>query len=376
MRLALVHDCIVHIGGAERVLQSLHAVFPDAPVYTLVLNKQVTQQLLPAARIFPSFARKLPGAQRYFRVYAPLYPMAIESFDLAEFDTVLSSSFSFAKGTILSPYTCHICYCHSPLRYLWSEYHFHRRTVFRQWWKRGLVDPFLTYLRMWDQLTADRVDYFIANSGSVRDRIAKYYRRDSEIIHPPVPVRGIPLGLRSDGYYLLVSRLMAYKRVDLAVEAFNRLGLPLKVIGSGPELKTLRKMSRPNIEFLGSVDDPTLRECYSNCRALVFPGFEDFGIVMVEAQAYGKPVVAFASGGASEIVVDRVTGVLFDDQTAASLIDAIKELERLTLVPEEIRRNALRFDEGNFRRAIRLFVDQKYAEYVTTKLTGRATAKT
>jgi glycosyltransferase involved in cell wall biosynthesis len=207
------------------------------------------------------------------------------------------------------------------------------------------------------------VDYFVAISKTVADRIAKYYRRDSEIIYPPVPVHGIPLGLRSDGYYLLVSRLMAYKRVDLAVEAFNSLGLSLKIIGSGPEFKTLRKMSRPNIEFLGSVNDSTLRECYSNCRALVFPGFEDFGIVMVEAQAYGKPVVAYASGGASEIVMDNRTGVLFHDQTPAHLADAIKRLDCLDLSPEEIRTNALRFDESVFQSAVKALVGRKSREH-------------
>ena len=362
MRVALVHDCIVHIGGAERVLQCLHATFPDAPIYTLVFEKAVTQKLLPGTKVFPSFVQKLPGAKRYFRGYAPLYPMAVEHFDLTDFDVVLSSSFSFVKGVIVPPRTLHICYCHSPLRYLWSEYHFHRNTTFRQAWKRVLVDPFLTGLRLWDRLAADRVDLFIANSKGVAERIAKYYRRRSVIVHPPVPVSEIPCIGPVGSYYLLVSRLMAYKRIDLAVEAFNQLGLPLRIVGTGPMLSQLRRMSKPNIELLGGISDEALADCYSGCRALVFPGYEDFGIVMVEAQAYGKPVIAYGAGGAAEIVVDGRTGVLFQEQTSKSLVDAVKRMDRLSLVPEEIRNNALRFDTSNFQRSMKRIVETEFAK--------------
>ena len=356
MRLALIHDCIVHVGGAERVLQCLHTMFPDAPVYTLVAKPAVVQELFPTAKVVCSFADKLPGARHWFRAYAPLYPMAVEALDLTEFDVVLSSSYSFAKGVIVPPATAHVCYCHSPLRYLWSDYHFHRKTVFRQTWKRVLVDPLLARLRLWDRLAADRVDQFVAISQVVAERVRKYYRRRARVVYPPVPVSKIRLAGSAGGYYLLVSRLMAYKRVDLAIEAFNQLGLPLKIVGKGPLDGALRRMSKSNIEFLGSIPDQALADCFAACRALVFPGQEDFGIVMVEAQAYGKPVIAYGAGGAAEIVMDGRTGVLFRDQSAAGLKDAVARLDGLALDAEEIRANALRFDTSRFEESMKSIV--------------------
>ncbi len=361
MRVALVHDCIVHVGGAERVLQSLHALFPDAPIYTLVYDKGVVRQMFPGADIRASFAQRLPWSARYFRAYFPLYPMAVESFDLNGFDVILSSSFAFAKGVLPPGSACHICYCHTPLRYLWSEYH-SRSTAVRQGWKRLATDPLFSYLRLWDRLSADRVDHFIANSQTTASRIAKFYRRDAAIIHPPVQVAGVTPSRTSEDFFLVVSRLMPYKQVDLAVEAFNQLGLPLKIVGSGPQEAELRRASRSNIEFLGTASDSALAELYSRCRALVFPGIEDFGIVMVEAQAYGKPVIACAGGGASEIVLDGKTGVLFGDQTADSLIQTVRRFDDLTFDPERIQENALRFDESEFRRNIGAFVEEKFRE--------------
>jgi glycosyltransferase involved in cell wall biosynthesis len=289
--------------------------------------------------------------------------MAVESFDLTGFDVVISSSFAFAKGILAPLSICHICYCHTPLRYLWSEYHFHRNSVFRQPWKRIFVDPMLHYLRMWDRLSADRVDHFVANSQTTADRIAKYYRRTSSIIYPPVRVRQIPLAKSSGDYFLLVSRLMSYKRVDLAVQAFNKLGLPLKIVGTGPELANLRRQSRPNVEFLGSVSDSALEECYSGCRAFVYPGIEDFGMVMVEAQAHGKPVIACSGGGASEIVADGSTGVLFDQQTADAFIQAIRRLDSMDLDCERIRNHALEFDESCFEERMLKFVMERWEEH-------------
>jgi glycosyltransferase involved in cell wall biosynthesis len=352
MRLALVHDCIVHIGGAERVLQNLHAMFPDAPIYTLVCNRKVAQELFPGARIYTSFAQHLPWSTRFFRAYFPLYPMAVESFDLRGFDVILSSSFAFAKGVLPPASAYHICYCYTPMRYLWSEYHFHRATLFRQPWKRVLTDPFMSHLRIWDRISADRVDHFVAISNATAARIAKYYRRDSSIIYPPVRIRPISPSKNSEDFFLLVSRLMPYKRVDLAVQAFNQLGLPLRIVGSGPEKAALRRQSKPNIQFLGALRDAELAGCYSHCRALVFPAIEDFGIVMVEAQAYGKPVIACAGGGASEIVVDGETGVLFADQAGAALAGAVKKFAEMKFDPERIREHALMFDENEFRNHI------------------------
>jgi glycosyltransferase involved in cell wall biosynthesis len=359
MRIALVHDCIVHVGGAERVLESLHKLFPSAPVFTVVCDKRVARMMLPGAEIHTSFAQKLPASVRFFRTYFPIYPIAVESFDFSDFDVVISSSFAFAKGILTPLHTFHISYCHTPLRYLWSEYHFHRQTIFRHTWKRAVTDPVLSYLRMWDRLSADRVDQFVAISRTTAGRITKYYRRDSEIIYPPVQVRSIQPARSSADYYLLVTRLMPYKRVDLAIKAFNRLGHRLRVVGTGPQLAELKRLSRANIELLGSVSDSKLAESYSQCRALVFPGIEDFGIVMVEAQAYGKPVIACRGGGAAEIVLEGQTGLLFQEQTPESLIAAVQEFERTSFDPALIRQHALQFDEAEFMNRMKRLVEQK-----------------
>jgi glycosyltransferase involved in cell wall biosynthesis len=362
-RIAIVHDCLVHMGGAERVVQSLHAVFPLAPIYSLVVNEREVERMLPGAEVHYSFAQHLPGAARFFRSYSPVLPLAVESFDLTGYDVVISSSHAFAKGVITPVSSCHISYCHSPLRYLWSEYHFHRKMLFRQPWKRIFVDPVLHYLRMWDRLSADRVDHFLANSQTTADRIAKYYRRTSTIIYPPVRVGQIPLAGSPGNYFLLVSRLVSYKRVEIAVRAFNELGLPLKIVGTGPELADLRRQSRLNVEFLGSVSDSTLQECYAGCRALVYPGIEDFGIVMVEAQAHGKPVIACSFGGASEILLDGSTGVLFDEQTPDALMQAIKRLDSIDFDPVRIRNHALEFDESRFKERMLQFILEKWEEH-------------
>ena len=362
MKVALIHDCIIHIGGAERVLQNLHAVFPEAPIYTLMQDTAVSREMFPNADIRPSFAQRLPGSARYFRAYFPLYPLAVETFDLTGFDVILSSSFAFAKGVLPPAEACHVCYCYSPLRYLWSEYHFHRNTIFRQGWKRVMVDPVLSRLRVWDRVSADRVDHFVAISSATAVRIAKFYRRDSVIIYPPVRVKPIPLLPGHGDYFLAVTRLMAYKRVDVAIDAFNRLGLPLKIAGTGPKERELRALAGENIEFLGTVSDAVLADCYVRCRALIYPGIEDFGIVMLEAQAYGKPVIACRGGGALEIVKPGETGILFEEQTADSLVGAVRDFERRTFEPERIRRHALTFDESEFRIRIKQFVMEKYAE--------------
>jgi glycosyltransferase involved in cell wall biosynthesis len=362
MRVALIHDCIVHMGGAERVLQNLHAMFPEAPIYTLFCNREVVHQMFPRANVQTSFAQRLPGSARFFRAYFPIYPMAVESFDLTGFDLILSSSFAFAKGVIPPPSACHICYCYTPLRYLWSEYHSLRSTVFRQRWKRLLADPVMSHLRMWDRLSADRVDHFVAISKVTASRIAKYYRRDSTVIHPPVRVKAISPSKTSGDFYLLVSRLMPYKRVDIAVQAFNRLGLPLKIVGTGPQMAELKHQAKPNVELLGGLSDSILADYYSRCRAFVFPAIEDFGIVMVEAQAYGKPVIACAGGGASEIVIDGETGVLFAEQTPGALIEAKRKFEDLRFDHERIRQHALQFDESEFRRRILKFIEMKVSE--------------
>lgn len=361
MRVAIVHDCIVHVGGAERVLQALHTAYPEAPVYTLFYDRKTTLEMLPGADIHTSFAQRLPNINRWFRTYAPLLPMAVELLDLTGFDAILSSSFAFAKGVISPPSTCHICYCHTPLRYLWSEFHA-SRAASGKGWMRFAMDPLMSYLRLWDRLSADRVDHFIANSQTTAERIAKYYRRDSVIIYPPARVKAIQPSNESGDYFLLVSRLMPYKRVDLAIQAFNQLGLPLKIVGTGPQRAELRRLARANVELLGPVSDAALVELYARCRAFVFPAIEDFGIVMVEAQAYGKPVIACADGGALEIVIDGETGVLFNGQTPEALVSAIMKFQDLKFTVDRIRIHALKFDETEFQKRIRQFVESKVSE--------------
>ena len=344
------------------MLETLHKLFPEAPIYTVVCDKRVARVMLPGAEIRTSFVQSLPASARFFRAYFPLYPIAVESFDLNDFDVVISSSHAFAKGILTPLHACHISYCYTPMRYLWSEYHFHRSTLFRQTWKRVATDPVLNYLRMWDRLSADRVDHFVAISLTTAARIAKYYRRDSDIIHPPVRVSSIQLARSSEDYFLLVTRLMPYKRVDLAIQAFNRLGRRLKIVGTGPQFAQLNRLSLPNIEFLGSVSDTELAKYYSHCCALVFPGIEDFGIVMVEAQAYGKPVIACRGGGATEIVNHGQTGILFQEQTPDCLMAAVREFERTLFDPAAIREHALQFDETEFMNRVKRLVEQKFYE--------------
>lgn len=361
MRVALVHDCLVHIGGAERVLRVLHQMYPDAPIYTVVSDRKTVQQHFPDTEVRASFVNRLPLAVKYFRAYAPLYPTAVESFDFSGIDVVISSSFAFAKGIITPPSTCHICYCHTPLRYLWFEAHRKEKGA-GALLKHVALDPLRTWLRAWDRMSSDRVDCFIANSEQTAARVAKYYRRNATVIYPPVRVQLCAASTQGE-FYLIVARLMAYKRVDIAVRAFNDLGIPLKVVGTGPELRRLQCLAKPNIEFLGALSEDALKECYATCRGFVFPGLEDFGIVMVEAQSYGKPVIALNAGGAAVIVKHRETGILFDEQTPEALIVAVRRAEDMQFSPDRIRKHAMQFDESNFAVQMSQFVERAYAEH-------------
>lgn len=360
MRVALTTDWLDTFGGGERVLHELHRMFPDAPVFTTVFRPEVLPPHMRSMDVRTSFIQRLPGIRRSHMAFLPLMPAAFESFDFTGYDLVLTTSSACAKGILAPSGTLNLCYCHTPCRYLWDLYHEYTRGRIT----RPLIAPVAHWMRLWDRLSSDRVDHFVANSREVAGRIRRHYRRDSEIIHPPVDVqRIVPSGRDSEDFYLVVSRLVAYKRVDLAVEAANRLGLRLIVVGRGPEQKRLRSLAGSTVEFRGAASDAEVAELYRRCRAVLFPGLEDFGIVPVEAQAAGRPVVAFGRGGALDSVIDGVTGVLFPEQTADGLADAIRQLERAPVDPAACRANAERFGAEQFRHRIRTAIEREMARH-------------
>ncbi len=362
MKIAIVHDWLTNMGGSERIIRIFHELFPAAPVYTLVYNKKNMPADFKEMDIRTSFIQKMPFGRTKYRTYLPLMPTAIEQFDLSEYDVVLSSSSACAKGVLTGTDTLHICYCNTPMRYAWNMYHYY---LPEKKLARIFISLLMNYIRIWDRLAADRVDYFISNSQNVARRIEKYYRRKSEVIYPPVNTdfytpSAHPGGV--DDYYLAVSRLVAYKRVDIAVAAFNQLGLNLKIIGTGPELKSLKKGAKANIEFLGNLSDEEVRGYYRRCKALIFPGKEDFGLTPVEAQSCGRPVIAYAKGGALETVIDGVTGVFFYRQDKEALIEKVDWFVKHSadFDSEHIREHAVKFTETVFKKEILDYVYSKY----------------
>ena len=351
MRVALVHDYLIQAGGAERVVAALHRLFPEAPVFTTIADPEVVGSLLPGAEIRTSWMQRLPGLRRHFRKYALFYPAAIESLDLSGYDLVLSSSSAFAKGAVTDRETCHICYCHTPMRFGWNAEAYAEREAWGPVVRRLL--PRLTErLRRWDIETCGRPGFYLANSSVVAARIARCYGRPARVVPPPVEVDRVrPSGPPGD-YFLIVSRLVGYKRVDLAVEAFTRLGRPLLVIGDGPARRLLERIAGPSVRFLGRLPDPEVARYYAGCRGVIFPGEEDFGIVPLEANAAGRPVVAFQAGGALDTVVAGQTGVFFQSQTANALCQAVAECESRVWRSGVLRRHAEGFREEIFRNRI------------------------
>ncbi|WP_181705517.1 glycosyltransferase [Chthonobacter rhizosphaerae] len=354
MRVAIIHYWLVGMRGGERVLEALSRLFPTADIYTHVVDRDRISSTLARHEIRTTFIARLPRAARLYKSYLPLMPMALEELDLTGYDLVISSEAGPAKGVIAPPGVPHLCYCHSPMRYLWDHYHAYRGEAGPL---ARLAAPMLTHrLRQWDVISAARVDRFLANSSHVASRIEKYWRRDATVVHPPVAVNEFaPVPAREIGdHYLCAGELVPYKRVDLAVEAFNRLGRKLVVIG-GPDtaVRALKKTARDNITFLGRVPFETLKHYMARCRALIFPGEEDFGIVPVEVMASGRPVIAYGRGGAVETVEDGVSGFLFGDQTVESLIAAVERLEGADgrcFDPAALVAHARKFDEAEFRR--------------------------
>lgn len=356
MRIAFVHEYLNQFGGAERMLLALCAMFPDAPIYTLFYDKNATGGVFEGRDIRTSFLQNLPFVKKYHRGFPLLMPLAIEQFDFSNFDVVVSISASFAKGIITKPYTKHICICLTPPRFLWDDSHKFVEEFGYPKLIRNILPPFISYLRVWDREASYRVDEFWAISEFIKERIRKYYSKDSEVIYPPVSVSKFHISNEPGGYFLMTGRLVAYKRFDLGVKAFAKLGLPLKIVGIGSELKKLRycatALRAKNIEFLGLVSDTQLAELYSKAKALVFPQEEDFGIVPLEAMASGRPVIAFRSGGAVETIVEGKTGVFFDEQTVESLAYAVKSFDAIKLDPNDCRNQAEKFDVGVFKQNV------------------------
>lgn len=364
MKIALVHDYLVQYGGAERVLSAFTEIFPEAPIYTLLHDREAVHGAFDGARVYTSFLQGIPFIRRMHRWFPPLMPPAIEQFDFSMYDVVLSDSSSYAKGILTRPETLHISYVHTPMRYAWDDCQKYAQDFGFPRLVKKFVPFFMNPIRIWDKASADRVDRFLANSDFVARRIRKYYRKEAEVIHPPVDVDRFFVADNQKDYFLMVGRLIAYKRFDIAIKAFNRLKLPLRIIGRGPEYDRLRKMAGPTIEFLGRVPDEELPRQYAECRAFVFPQEEDFGIVAIEAMASGRPVIAFRGGDIEERVEEGVSGVFFDEQTPDAIVAAVKRFETMAFDPGKIREKAIPFDKAVFKRKIREYVESSLAEHL------------
>jgi len=365
MRVALVHDHLAQDGGAEKVLKVLAEMFPAAPIYTLLCDQKNVDKYYKDRQIETSIIQKLPGGITHYQWYMPFMPMAVEFFDLTGYDVVISDASAFAKGVITSTDTLHICYCHTPTRYIWDYTHKYIKELKYNKYFKKIISLVLNYIRIWDKVAADRVDLYLANSETVKKRIKKYYRREAVVINPPVEIEQFKISPEIDDYFLIGGRLSPYKRVDLVIEAFKSSGKKLKIFGEGVDLSRLKKIAgdQPNIEFLGRVNDQEKSELYSHCQAFLNPQEEDFGITMIEAFASGRPVIAFRKGGATETIIEGVTGVFFDEQTADSLITAIKNFHKDKFNPRLIRQHAEKYSVERFKNEIKKFIEEEWKKF-------------
>ncbi len=364
MKVAIVHYWLVNMRGGERVLEALLDIYPDADIYTHVVDHTSISAKISRRVVATTFIQKLPGSKKLYQNYLPLMPMALEQLNLQAYDLIISSESGPAKGVIVRPDALHVCYCHSPMRYLWDQYYLYHQKA--SWLKRWLMPPLIHQLRIWDQVSAQRVDSFIANSTFVSQRINKYYRRPSKVIFPPVNIDDFSLAQQTQDYYLMVGQLTAYKNPHLAIEAFNHNGKPLIVIGDGECLPRLQKQAKDNIRFLGYQPYVKIKDYYRHCKAVVFPAVEDFGMVPVEAMASGRPVIALKKGGALDTVCEALSGVFFSRENAQSLNQAIEVFEQNQhkFDPGQIRQHSKKFDVAQFKRQMQehisgLFTDMR-----------------
>lgn len=359
MNVALVHDFLLRLGGAERVLKSLSELYPEAPIYTLLYDEKKLGSTFPKERVRTSrlqkFPRFIPGMHK---LLFPFMPGAVEDFDFTGFDVVISSSSAYAHGIITNLETKHICYTHSPMRYAWDYTHHYLKDQ-----KLGLIGELIASrlihkVRQWDFLAADRVDIRIANSKTVQERIRKYYRQDSQVIYPPVQTERFQPHPKHEGYFLIVSTLTPYKRIDLAIDLFNKIGKRLVIIGGGPDETRLKRLAGSHIDFLGFKSDEVVKEYLENCRAFIFPGEEDFGIAPVEAMACGKPVLALRKGGLTETMIEGVTGQFFEEETVDSMEAGLTQLliNEPDYDAEKIAKHAEQFSEKEFKKAMKSVV--------------------
>jgi glycosyltransferase involved in cell wall biosynthesis len=376
LRVAIVHHWFVSMAGGERVVNAIAGMFPRADIFTLVLDKRKLPPQLRDRKITTSFLDRTLIARRAHRHFLPFYPLAVEMLDLSGYDLVISSDSGPMKGVVTDLESTHICYCHSPMRYLWDAHSAYLREM------SPLVRTFFGlashYVRNWDYSAAQRVDHFLANSNYVAGRIHKYYRRESTVIHPPITTSRGFLASQPEDYYLAVGRLVPYKRTDILIDACELLGRKLVIIGDGPELKTLQKRAGKNVRFIGEVDEQTLSNSYAHCRALLFAADEDFGMVPLEAQSHGRPVIAYGKGGSLETVagicppididsdapLNRITGMFFQEQTPASLAQTILNFEAIErrFVPEQIQAHAREFDESVFVERLGKFIERAISD--------------
>lgn len=367
MKLAIVHDYLIHYGGAERVLETIHEIWPSAPIFTILYKPKEMPEYFKKLNIKSSFVRKLPFLKNYEK-YFFLFPTAIEQFDFSEFDVVLSISSAWAKGIITTTKTLHICYLLNPMRFAWEEYHSTISGIKPALLRMG-VRFLMNYIRLWDILSTQRIDHIITISQTIRKRVLKYYGRDSTIIYPPCNTSFFTPDekVKVQDFFLIVSRLRTYKRIDIAIEAFNKIGLPLIIIGDGNIRYQLEKISRPNIQFLGILPDEEILSYYRRAQAVILPGLEDFGIVPIEAQSCGTPVIAFKGGGALETIIENQTGEFFYPQTKEALIEKIKTFDRSKYNPKFLHNHATKFDKEIFKKKMKMFVEEKYNEFIQSR---------
>lgn len=365
MKVALIHDHLAQDGGAEQVLKVFAEMFPQAPIFTLLYEQKNVEKNYPGREIETSIIQRLPGGVKHYQWYMPFMPMAVEFFDLSSYDLVISDASAFSKGVITSTDTLHICYCHTPTRYLWDYTHQYINELKYNKYFKKVISLVLNYIRVWDRTAADRVDVYIANSKTVKRRISKYYRRESSVVYPPVETGLFQISPGAGDYFLIGGRLAAYKRVDIVVDAFRELGLKLKVYGSGVDLSRLQGIAGgcDNIEFLGRVTDEEKADLYSHCIAFLNPQEEDFGITPVEAMAAGRPVIAYRRGGATETVIDGETGVFFDTQTKEGVMEAVRRFQGMSFDAVRIREHALRFGRERFISEMRDFINTEYDKF-------------